>query len=92
MTGDVACTLGILCKQEGNIIGAERYFAIATDLFHPDGMLEYAKLLERRKAYAQALEVALKLLHWNLSRPLFNSKRILELEKRVKRLQRKIGD
>jgi len=55
-------------------------------------MLEYAKLLERRKAYAQALEVALKLLHWNLSRPLVNSKRILELEKRVKRLQRKIGD
>ncbi len=92
LTGDVACALGILCKQEGNIIGAERYFAIATDLFHPDGMLEYAKLLERRKAYAQALEVALKLLHWNLSRPLVNSKRILELEKRVKRLQRKIGD
>jgi hypothetical protein len=92
LNGDVACALGILCKQEGNIIEAERYFAIATDLFHPDGMLEYAKLLERRKAYTQALEVALKLLHWNLSRPLVNSKRILELEKRVKRLQQKIGD
>ena len=92
LTGDIANALGMLYKKEGNITEAERYFAIASDLHHPDGMLEYAKLLEKRKAYAHALEVSLKLLHWYLSRPLVNSKKILELEKRVKRLQRKFGD
>lgn len=92
LTADGVCTLGLLCKREGNIIEAEKYFAMATDLLHPEGMLEYAKLLEKRKAYTQALEVALKLLHWHLSRPLVNSKKIMELEKRVNRLQSKIGE
>lgn len=89
LTPEVAYALGMLSKQEGNLTEAENYFAIATDLFHPAAMLEYSKLLEKRKAYPQALEVALKLLQWYLSRPLVSSKKIQEIEKRIKRLQQK---
>ncbi|MBW6514878.1 MAG: ribonuclease H-like domain-containing protein [Candidatus Syntrophosphaera sp.] len=89
LTGDIACDLGLLHKREGDLASAEDCFALAAGLSHPGGMLEYCKLLEKNREFGPALELALKLLHWHLGRAMINSRQMLELEKRVQRLQRK---
>jgi len=91
LTGDIAYDLGLLYKKEGELEAAENCFAMAADLLHPEGMLEYCKALEKRREFARALELAEKLLHWQMERPLVNSRKVLDLEKRIQRLQRKAG-
>jgi uncharacterized protein YprB with RNaseH-like and TPR domain len=92
LTGDIAYDLGLIRKKEGDTEGAEDCFSLSAGLDHPAGMLEYSKLLEKKKEHALALEYALKLLHWYLSRPVISGKRVAELEKRVLRLQKKAGE
>lgn len=91
LSGDIACELGLINKQEGNSEAAESCFALASALEHPAGMLEHAKLLERNKDFAAALELAEKLLRWHLARPRINASQVAQLEKRIMRLQRKLG-
>ncbi len=92
LSGDIAHDLGLLYKKEGDQLSAEDCFSMASSLQHPAGMLEYCKLLEKRKAFSEALELSLKLLHWHLSRQMIDSKRVLELEKRVSRLRKHLGE
>ncbi len=91
LSGDIACELGLINKKEGDRDAAETCFALASQLDHPAGMLELAKLLEKRKEYDTALDLAQKLLRWHLSRPMIHAKRVSELEKRVLRLRKKLG-
>ncbi|MDD4224159.1 MAG: ribonuclease H-like domain-containing protein [Candidatus Cloacimonetes bacterium] len=90
ISGDIACELGLINKKEGDLEAAESCFALASSLDHPGGMLEHAKLLEKRREYPNALELAQKLLRWHLNRPLINERQVRELEKRVLRLQNKL--
>ncbi|MGC9361635.1 MAG: ribonuclease H-like domain-containing protein [Candidatus Syntrophosphaera sp.] len=91
LTGDIAHDLGLLYKKEGELEEAENCFAMAAGLLHPDGMLEYCKALEKKKEFGQALVLAEKLLNWQLGRPMINSRKILDLEKRIQRLKKKAG-
>lgn len=91
LTGDIAHELGLLYKKEGDLEESENCFAMAADLLHPDGMLEYCKALEKKKEFNQALDLAEKLLNWQLGRPMINSRKILDLEKRIQRLKKKAG-
>jgi hypothetical protein len=67
--------------------GAENCFAMASSLLHPGGMLERAMLLEKRKAYTEALEESLRLLHWLLARPLVEERKVLPVQQRIQRLR-----
>ncbi len=91
LSGDIACELGLINKQDGEAEAAASCFALAASLGHPAGRLELAKLLEKRKEYGEALDLAEKLLHWHLGRPRINARQVEELEKRILRLQRKLG-
>jgi uncharacterized protein len=91
-SGDIACDLGLLYKKEGDPDSAESCFAMSASLEHPAGTLEYCKALEKCKKYDAALEFSLKLLHWHLSRSMIDGKKVLELEKRIRRLRKKLGE
>ena len=91
VSGDIACDLGLLCKQDKELAEAENCFSIAAGLAHPVGTLEYCKVLEKSGNLPLALEYARKLLDWQLSRPLIDGKKVLDLEKRIARLHRKLG-
>lgn len=91
LTGDIACDLGLLFKQEKDDAAAQDCFGLAASLLHPAGMLEYSKSLEKSKHYPQALEYARKLLDWQLSRPVISGAKVLELEHRIQRLHKKLG-
>ncbi len=92
LTGDIAHELGLIYKKEKEQEAAEDCFCMAADLHHPAGMLEYCKILEKRKELHTALEISQKLLHWHLSRPIISGKIVLELEKRIQRILKKIGE
>ncbi len=91
LTGDIACDLGLLFKQEKDDAAAQDCFGLAASLLHPAGMLEYSKSLEKSKQYPLALEYARKLLDWQLSRPVISGAKVLELEHRIQRLHKKLG-
>lgn len=91
LSGDIACELGLINKQEGDAEAAASCFALASSLGHPGGRLEQAKLLEKRKEYGEALDLSEKLLHWHLGLPRINARQVGELEKRILRLRRKLG-
>lgn len=90
LTGDIAHDLGLVYKREKDLAAAEDCFAMAAALSHPAGMLEYSKILEKRKAWPEALEIARKLLFWQLGRPLVQTAKVQALEKRLARLEGKI--
>ncbi|NLW18230.1 MAG: hypothetical protein GXY81_00855 [Candidatus Cloacimonetes bacterium] len=90
LTADAACELGMILKKEGELNAAQARFTQAANLDSPTARLELAKLLEKRKAFAPALEQTEKLLYWHLSRPLVNEAQIEKLEHRKQRLLKKL--
>ncbi len=90
LTGDIACDLGLIYKKEGDLEAAGQCFEMASGLAHPAGMLEYCKLLEKRKAWPEALETARRLLRWQQSRPRVDSAKVDALEHRIRRLEGKL--
>ncbi len=92
VSGDIAHELGLIYKRDQDTAAAEECFSLAAALAHPAGMLEYAMLLEKRKAFAEALELAERLLRWQLSRPLVDCNKVQQLEKRIQRLQARLAN
>lgn len=91
ITPELVFDLGIIHKKDKNWQIALEYFRQGTDLMHLPSMLELSILLEQKsKDFESALFVAEALLGQMLSDPFANSKRLLELEKRVNRLKDRI--
>ncbi len=90
LSAEAACELGLILKKGGNLKAAEERFIQAADLDEPTARLELAKLLEKRKDFAQALEQTEKLLFWQLSRPIVNETQVEKLRHREARLLRKL--
>jgi len=90
MNPDIAYELGMICKKEGEREDANRYFAIAASLDHPEGTLEYCMALEKAKEFDQALFFSQKLLAWHLSREVVKDNKVRDLQKRIARLRKKL--
>ncbi len=83
--------LGTIFKREKDIEQALASYQIAADLRHPPSMLECAKILERQKDYSQALALSQEVLSLEEGRYMRDSKLVFEVQKRINRLQRKLG-
>ncbi|MDY0151785.1 MAG: ribonuclease H-like domain-containing protein [Candidatus Cloacimonas sp.] len=92
LSADIARDLGLLYKQEKDLVSATDCFAIAADLACPVAMLELAKLQENHhKAYPEALLTAEKLQCYLLSRYVVETKKVAQVELRIERLRKKIN-
>ena len=83
--------LGTIFKREKDIEQALASYQIAADLRHPPSMLECAKILERQKDYSPALALSQEVLSLEEGRYMRDPKLIFEVQKRINRLQRKLG-
>lgn len=90
ISADVVYDLGLVYKKEKDLSSAEECFAIGAGLDSPPALLEYVKLLEKRKAYTEALEACERLMRIEQGRYLLSSKRIADLQKRLERLQSRL--
>jgi len=92
ITPELAYDLGVMHKKDKNWQAAEEFFRQGSDLWHTPSMLELCILLEQKsKDYQSALDLAETLLNNLLCDPVQNSKKILELKKRIDRLKDKIS-
>jgi len=92
LTPELAYDLGVMHKKDKNWQAAEEFFRQGSDLWHTPSMLELCILLEQKsKDYQSALDLAETLLNNLLCDPIQNSKKLLDLEKRIERLKCKIN-
>jgi lipopolysaccharide biosynthesis regulator YciM len=92
ITPELVYDLGLLHKKDKLWQEATEYFRQGADLMHAPSMLELCIMLEQKhKDYAQALAIAEALSFNLLSDPVTNTKKLIELEKRIARLKNKMG-
>ncbi len=92
LSAELVYDLGMLHKRQGRYEDCRRCFGIGADLDHLPSMLEYAILLERRMgAFADALDVAQRMLTLIRSNPLHDIRKIGDTEKSIRRLTDKLA-
>ena len=89
---DILKELGLIYKKEKDYDSAYNCFEIAASLHCPISMQEACIILEYQyKRYAEALDTAEKLKTYLLSRPIINSNKVADIEKRISRLNLKLN-
>ena len=82
--------LGLMCKRDRELKEARQCFEYGAALSHPPSLLALAILLEQTREYERALQCTEQLLSWQQSLPLPDLKQLHDIDKRLKRLQKKI--
>jgi uncharacterized protein YprB with RNaseH-like and TPR domain len=92
ITPELVYDLGILHKKDKNWNEAEQFFRQGTDLVHHPSMLELCLILEQKnKDFESALLIAEALSFNLLADPYGNEKKLIDLEKRIARLNDKLS-
>lgn len=92
ITPELVYDLGLLHKKEKSWQIAAQYFSQGAELMHNPSLMELCILLEQKhKDYEQALRLAETLSFNLLSDPVGNEKKLIDLEKRIVRLNAKIN-